>query len=311
MDLLLGVDGGGTKTDIALKDSLGKVYLAHAAGSNHEAIGFERVRVLLKEGIEELLEQFGGSWKDIQAVCMGMSGIDFNIDKKNFAERVIHRLPFGCNFLIENDAYIALKTATGTENAIILNAGTGIKVLGIHGRKELYSNAAGIDSFQRRILNAMGKELELNRNDKSFSFDLSKILEVEDPYDYLQWIFLFNDSRREECPYSEAQIRNFPMAFFKLLKNGNSKAKQIFESLIADYTELAAAMAFRLELRDKDFELVLSGSIFSKNRDLDFEKLFFSAFIKAGSRVTPKEIIVLKEPHYLGALFEAERIRKR
>ena len=95
MDLLLGVDGGGTKTDIALKDSLGKVYLAHAAGSNHEAIGFERVRVLLKEGIEELLEQFGGSWKDIQAVCMGMSGIDFNIDKKNFAERVIHRLPFG------------------------------------------------------------------------------------------------------------------------------------------------------------------------------------------------------------------------
>ena len=91
MDLLLGVDGGGTKTDIALKDSLGRVYLAYAAGSNHEAIGFERVRVLLKDGIEKLLEQmsdFGWEAKAKTFVEIGMQKMQDARDLVEQLERV-------------------------------------------------------------------------------------------------------------------------------------------------------------------------------------------------------------------------------
>lgn len=242
------------------------------------------------------------------AVCFGMAGIDYEIDKMNFKNEIIKKIPLTCKYCIENDVYIALKAESAAGETIILNAGTGIKIYGTSGMQEKYSDAVGISSLQDRILIALGRELELNSQDKTFSKDLLEILNVENPFDYLQWLFLYNQLRKPACPYPEDLIRGYPKAFFDILRNGNSKAQKILDDMIEDFVKLFLAMASRLESSIGSFKLVLSGSIFTENRDLGFSKMFREKFKRMEIRELPKEIVVLKQQPYAGAVKEAERL---
>lgn len=309
MSVILGIDGGGTKTHIAIKDDNNRISLEQAPGTNHEVIGYKEVRFILERGIVKLLKKTGIDNKDIEAACMGMAGIDFDVDKANFRREVINKLPLECEVLLENDAYIALRTGTKAVKGIVINAGTAVKVLGVSGSSEIYSNAVGVGSIQHRILYAMGMELELGREDGNFSRDIAKNLRVENPWDYLQWVFLNNDPRKEACPYSPEQLSGFPAAFFAILRQGNDKAMLIFDEMIGDYAELAAAMVKRLGMRNEKYDLVLSGSVFTRNLDFNFEEAFFTAFGCLESGLAPAKIIILKDPPYIGALTEGKKFR--
>ncbi len=308
MGLLLGIDGGATKTVLALKNADNEVIVQSAPGTNHEVIGFEKVFSILNNGIEKLLEKTGNTWKNISSACLGMAGIDFDIDSENFKARVFKRLPLECRILLKNDAYIAFKAGTSAINGILLNAGSGVKALGISGDYELYSNAVGINSLQHRIVDTMGREQELQEKDASLSEAMADLLNIDNIHDYLQWLYLYNESRKKACPYSETQMLGYPKAFFELLRQGHQKAEVIFDILIKDYSRLALILAKKLKFRKKNYDLVLSGSIFSRNRDLDLESVFFKAFRDYGRDMVPERITVLNKPPYWGALLEAERM---
>ncbi len=308
MMLLIGVDGGGTKTHIALKIDKEKTILFHTKGTNYENIGFNDVKVILRQGMERLLEQAGKEWCDISAVCFGMAGIDYEIDRINFEKEVVRKIPLTGKYCIENDAYVALKAGTASDNGIVINAGTGIKVCGVSGSKEIYSDAVGISSIQHRIIQTLGRELELGIGDGGFAEELFTILNIDDPYNYLRWLFLYNNIRKPACPYSEELIRGYPAAFFEILKNGNSRALKILDLAVDDFASLVLNTAMRLKKPIDDFELILSGSIFMENRDLNFEEMFCRKFRKKGSGALPGKISVLDTPPYEGAVIEAERI---
>ena len=57
MRFLIGIDGGGTKTDFVLCDTAGRVISrVRKNGSNLNNIGFEKAIGIVKEGINELLK---------------------------------------------------------------------------------------------------------------------------------------------------------------------------------------------------------------------------------------------------------------
>lgn len=75
MGYFIGIDGGGTKTEVALCDEAGRVlYRSVAAGCNPVDIGLERTLELLNHILRELLEKSGIAACQIAAVFSGISG---------------------------------------------------------------------------------------------------------------------------------------------------------------------------------------------------------------------------------------------
>ena len=72
-NLLLGVDGGGTKTDFVLLERTGRVVARHrASGAYHLQVGMEGLRDVLRAGLAELIRRAGASADDVEYAFFGL-----------------------------------------------------------------------------------------------------------------------------------------------------------------------------------------------------------------------------------------------
>jgi N-acetylglucosamine kinase-like BadF-type ATPase len=93
-DLILGVEGGGTKTLALVADLQGHVLARGLApSSSHRRVGFEKACLALATAIEGALSQVPGGrparghWGDrIAAACFGLSGVDQPSDQAMFQD---------------------------------------------------------------------------------------------------------------------------------------------------------------------------------------------------------------------------------
>lgn len=136
---VVGVDAGGTKTDVLVVDRSGTV-LAHRGGPgcNHEAIGWEVAQTRLHAVVREALDACGVHPDDVAASGWGMSGLDWPDDAARY-ERMIARLGLAGDRLVVNDAFLALEATSATSvtsaasaaaAGIAVVSGTGVVVVG-------------------------------------------------------------------------------------------------------------------------------------------------------------------------------------
>ena len=80
---ILGVDGGGTKTDAVIADENGKVIAsATNGGANWERMGISKALDSLKEVINSAAASAGISTSDIAYATFAIAGIDWPNDIK-------------------------------------------------------------------------------------------------------------------------------------------------------------------------------------------------------------------------------------
>lgn len=135
MDYVIGVDGGGTKTEAAAYDMSGK-QLGGSQGesSNPQAVTYEKAISNLKELFDGLFAQSGLDPSYCKAVCLGLAGVDSEEARAPFREALaIYAREKGSAFrlMIKNDAEIAVMAANGSSHGIIVISGTGALVYGI------------------------------------------------------------------------------------------------------------------------------------------------------------------------------------
>lgn len=129
---LIGVDGGGTKTDYALFDINGKLLLMRRAGaSNHEGLpdGFNDMKKEIIGNISEMLSKCSLSVKDVKAAFFGLAGIDVP-SQKAIAEGMISEFGIS-NFKVMNDSFLGIKAGSPTGFGICSINGTGTTAGGI------------------------------------------------------------------------------------------------------------------------------------------------------------------------------------
>jgi len=128
----LGLDGGASKTHIALYEAEGAVVDLYAGRqSNYENMegGYEELAVVLNEMTGELLGRNNIAPRDITSAAFGMAGVD---TKKQYA--VIHKIlkNLGFNdFILSNDAYLGVKAGSSTGYGVSCVNGSGYSVAGI------------------------------------------------------------------------------------------------------------------------------------------------------------------------------------
>lgn len=137
----MGVDGGGTKTGVALLTTNGEIVSYVEKGpSNHHNVGVEKARETVEEACLEAVRNAGASIKDVEIVVASMAGLDCSLDFKALEEAMVG-FPLGRIILVHDSMAALYATNAGGESAIII-AGTGSSTAGINSKGE-YARAGG------------------------------------------------------------------------------------------------------------------------------------------------------------------------
>lgn len=138
MRIKIGVDGGGSKTEIVVLDPTGRVLRClRKPASNYHLVGMEQAVRHIIEGIREALQE-----ETVEGIGISLAGIDTSEDWKIMAgglkgALIVLAQETGVPFkdlpvVLENDVFGALMSVQGNFSGNVLAAGTGAVALGIN-----------------------------------------------------------------------------------------------------------------------------------------------------------------------------------
>jgi N-acetylglucosamine kinase-like BadF-type ATPase len=123
--LVLGVDGGGTKTHAVIAAADGTVRgFATSGPANWEVVGLRGAGESLREAVGRALQAAGSSVADIGAAAFGLAGIDWDSDLPRLSVEV-DQLGIPGPVEVTNDSFIALRAGTSDGVGVVVIAGTG------------------------------------------------------------------------------------------------------------------------------------------------------------------------------------------
>lgn len=141
MKYVIGIDGGGTKTQAALLRLNGEVVSHDEAGpSNYHNVGVEQARRVLEEACMKVIRKAGVDARSVETVVASLAGLDCSFDFKAMQDAV-EGFPIGSITLVHDSMAALYATNAGRESTIII-AGTGSATAGINSRGE-YARAGG------------------------------------------------------------------------------------------------------------------------------------------------------------------------
>lgn len=128
--VILGIDGGGTKTHAVLVDLDGNIVASAAnGGANWERTGIAATQISLMEIVDRVLESAGMTSKEIVAATFALAGIDWESDKELF-NPTANALGLSSNTSFINDSIAALFAGNPSGIGCVSIAGTGGKTSG-------------------------------------------------------------------------------------------------------------------------------------------------------------------------------------
>lgn len=265
----LGLDGGGTKTACVLYDAVTEQLWTHTDGpTNHEVLprGMEDVAGALEGVLRPLLEKAGLNCGDIAAAVFGMSGVDTPAQHTRISG-MIGAMGFE-NYLLANDAYLAVKAVCGSCGVGAVN-GTGCNVVGIHksgrmtqtgGFGSFSGDVGGGDYLVSRVVRAVYEQYFKDGAETALSGMLFSYLGIEDENDLME--VLTDRLAREKGETTLALCR---MAY-QASAAGDREAGRILTGIGEGYARTIRAVARRLEL-EAPVAVGLVGSQFTKCED--------------------------------------------
>ena len=125
MTLVLGIDGGGTKTHAVIADADGTVRgFATSGPANWEVVGLRGAGESLREAAGRALQAAGAEIGDVTAAVFGLAGIDWDSDLPRMTAEV-DQLGVAGSVEVTNDSFIALRAGTADGVGVVVIAGTG------------------------------------------------------------------------------------------------------------------------------------------------------------------------------------------
>ncbi len=132
--MILGVDGGGTKTKVVVVDKEGNILREGIGGpGNHLVVGVDGVAKSIVQGLGD----YRNHAFDIAIIGMGGAGFEPSVRKRlaNEIKKVINAKTIE----VYNDCYVALIGAIGKrKKGMIILSGTGSMVIGIDSANRYY-----------------------------------------------------------------------------------------------------------------------------------------------------------------------------
>lgn len=130
MTLWVGVDGGGTKTEVmVIEEGKQKAISVLGSASNPQTVGLHEACSVVLDLIWKGLQALEASIDDVACISIGMAGVDSSEQEQILHAELEKNLP-KTNFEIVNDSLAALAAGTMGGSGVVLIAGTGSIAMG-------------------------------------------------------------------------------------------------------------------------------------------------------------------------------------
>lgn len=267
MRYVLGFDGGGTKTECALMDELGRVRAKSRSGpSNPMRVGFGGALAAVCEAGRLVLQEAKSGMSEIGAVCAGLAGAAQPESERKMQKLLSEEFP-GKIVRVCTDLDLTLE-ATGDGPAIVLVAGTGSAAVGrqrngpilrVGGHGPLLGDEGSAYDVGRRAAIAAMRAADRGNTDSPLAARILKELRADD-WDGLQL-------RVYRVP-DEVFPRIFPVVA-EAADEGDTEARVLLEHAAEELAELVGDLVDCLELKAEKFLLVKSGGMVGRSHYFD------------------------------------------
>ena len=266
MSYYLAVDGGGTKTDAICADENGAIVGRGLSGPTNltsTSVGAASFNLIeaIRQAVETLPED---AQVGFPVLVMGLAGLDsqkeydeaFETFKRAIAHYKIDK------FVLLNDSIIALENGSENPNAVICISGTGSICYGKNDQGTI-AKSSGMDylladqgsgyAIGRRVLREAVKSYD-GRAPKSIletlvceHFKIPSILDLKNEVYH--------------PPLTKIEVAELAPLCSAAFEKGDIVARDIFDRTIADIITNVIAVVKKLELEEKEFDFVLSGTV--------------------------------------------------
>ncbi|MBM6837888.1 acyl-CoA reductase [Clostridium saudiense] len=259
----LGVDGGGTKTTFTLINEIGEIVYSTTKGTCHfNQIGFEKLEILLREGLNEIVYQANIKEEEIKHSFLGLAGYGKVEEAKPKIENTVKKAFDKLAYTVDSDIRVAIAGALKGRDGINIIAGTGSIGLSINGDKVNRCGGWGASIgdegsafwIGKKAIQAFSKECD-GRLRKGALYDMFiKELKLEDENKIITFL-------NDEIKNDRGEIAKLAYLCSLAALKGDENAINIFKEAGEELAEIAKVL---LRNFSKDEEVLLSytGGVF-------------------------------------------------
>lgn len=257
----LGVDVGNSKSHSLICDENGNAVGYGLGGpGNHESIGEEAFQTLLNEIVTQAIDSAKISYKHLASAGFGIAGYNWSEDIP-LMRRVIDSLGLDIPFGLMNDAGPGLLAGSNNGWGVSVVAGTGANARGrnregklarLTGHGALFGEVGGGSALVRRAIGDISKAWSLRGKPTKLSEMFVEKLGAVDVEEMLAGI-----TRNRYTLSADLAITVFQAAL-----NGDEVAKKSIRWLGEGLGDMANGIIRQLDIKNEDFDVVLSGSLF-------------------------------------------------
>ncbi|MBC7320836.1 hypothetical protein H5T89_09340 [bacterium] len=298
---ILGIDSGGTKTEVAVSTETGEIIArAYSGPSNWTTTPRKVAKENIIEGIESALRQVPGIKIDL--ISAGVAGVS----KREWEMReFLHSLNIAREVIVTTDAHIALVGALLDTEGVIVIAGTGSIGYGRKGNLEKRTGGWGY------LLGDEGSAYDVGRRGiiaslKAYDGRGEKTILLDMFYEYVG----YGDMEALiKVIYEKAKdtISGFARYVVKAGEIGDRVALEILHSAVYELSLLGISTAEGIGYkRDDVFNLAYTGGFF-KAKDIVIEP--FVRFIK--ERFPNANIFSAKAEPIVGAIIIGQKFLEK
>ena len=260
MTVVLGVDGGGTKTHATIADGDGALLGFGMSGpSNWEDVGIDAAAAALKAAVREALADAGTGPADIEATMFGLAGVDFPSDEERMSGIPI-ALGIHTPSRIVNDSFVALRAGTNHPWGVVVIAGTGSVVAGRNpagetartfGLGPMFGDFGSGTDVSAEAITAVAAEFKGHGPRTALTERLCEATDSASPMEFLENV------ARGRIPDA-----GYAVLVVAAADAGDLAARRILEHAGSSLGDAAGHVARRLSMDESEFELVLTGGMF-------------------------------------------------
>lgn len=257
---VLGIDVGGTKTVCLLADENARVLgEGHGPGGNLLAAGEETLERVLRHVIERAI---GGHRIDIDAICLGVAGVDREPEAHTVRE-VVGRIGYRTRVLVVNDALVALVAGSDEPTGVVIIAGTGSIVYGRNAHNEAaraggWGHIIGDEGsgywIGRQALAAVVRASDGRGPATALTAAVMEHFELDDVTGLPRIVY--------DREHPRVNVATLGPVVQRVRDLGDAVAGAVLERAASELTLAAESVTAKLGLRDAAFRFVLAGGVF-------------------------------------------------
>jgi N-acetylglucosamine kinase-like BadF-type ATPase len=259
---VLAVDGGNSKTDLALVDSSGALLaLVRGPTISHQQVPIETAMDRLVELVAQA-QQAGGEGEgraEIGSFCL--AGADFPADVRTLT-RALSVTAVATRIVVRNDALAALRAGAPRGWGVAVVCGAGVNAVGVApdgrvarlaGIGDLSGDWGGGQGIGREALALAVRARDGRGAPTTLSTLVPRALGKRRPIDVTRAMY---DGRMEQ-----RRLEELSPIVFEAATAGDAVARGLVDRLADELAVMAIAIARRLRIARRDLDVVLTGGV--------------------------------------------------